>query len=334
MQIGTANYSNGRAQIETIKPGDNLYRILPPLGSMAKKGQWNRYMKIEWGYKDSKGKNRPFQDVRKVDFKTKMVEVESAAHLKRENLKTKLDQARAMLKNGQITEEQLQQVSKLVMQFNLEKKYYVNAINTKGDIVLLKVGYKAMESLLIEIQTLKTGGVDPLSVNNGRFFNFQRSGEGLGTLYTVKVHKEQLTIEGIGKVERDIVHVLTEEIISRLGTEATDLGDLDKKFPIVTSEQVEEMVNGGPAAVDMILGTVDSESVEDQLEETMAVKPNLKEQKIATSEFSIPMEILTQPSTSVPAQQAVAAVVSVINTTDTVSDAAKQKNDFMASLGL
>ena len=50
MKIGKPKYGNGK-KIFKIKDGDNVYRILPPLGKLADAGKWSVYQKVEWGYK-------------------------------------------------------------------------------------------------------------------------------------------------------------------------------------------------------------------------------------------------------------------------------------------
>ena len=80
MELGKANYGTGK-EIFKIMDGDNIYRILPPMGKLAKSGKWNQYYRVEWGFKNSAGKNRTFQDVRVVNFQTQMVELMGQIYL-------------------------------------------------------------------------------------------------------------------------------------------------------------------------------------------------------------------------------------------------------------
>jgi hypothetical protein len=258
MKIGKANYSgsnqNSRRKIAKLNDGDNVYRILPPLGSMADKGRWSTYLRVEWGYRDSKNNNRPFQDVRVVNRKTKMVEVESAAFQVREYIAAKLKETTDNYRAGKATQKQVEEAKEKSMQFNLDSKHYVNAVNSQGEIVLLKIGHKAKLTLDAAIKELEAQGVDPLSVDNGRFFNLRRSGRGLDTTVNIAVVKENVKVDGMGVLQRDIIHVLDESFQARLATEATDLGTLDKMYPVISAEDVQEIVKGGPEAVDRILG--------------------------------------------------------------------------------
>jgi hypothetical protein len=252
MEIGSANYEkNGgkRREFFKIKDGEQIYRILPPLGSMAKSGRWSKYMSVEWGYADSTGKKKPFLNIRQVNRKTNMVEVESEAHLKREELKKQQVAAVAAFKAGKITKDQLDQLNKIVMNFSLENKHYVNAIDGSGKIGILKIGHKLKLAIDDLIKAQMEKGVDPLSVDNGRFFVITRSGRGLDTTFSVSIRAEKIIHAELGEVFKPIVHKLDQATIDRLKTEAMDLGDLDKLYPTLTEEEVKRVVRGTPADV-------------------------------------------------------------------------------------
>ena len=192
MEIGKAKYGNGKTVFK-IQDGDNVYRILPPMGKLARSGKWNQYYRVEWGYKNSAGKVRPFQDVRKVNYQNQMVEVESAAHLRREALKaekTNLVNALRTTPTDQKLLARVKEVNEDLKRYNLDAKYYVNAMDLSGKIGLLKLGSRAFKALKSQIDELRKTGVDPLGVDNGRFFNFNRSnatGNFQDTAYQVKI---------------------------------------------------------------------------------------------------------------------------------------------------
>lgn len=262
MEIGQANYDKkGSSKIDKVKDGNNIIRIIPPIGSYAKSGKWFQYVALEWGYKDSAGNNRPFQDPSVQNYKSKMWEVDTLARQRRVELEAKHKQAVEMGRSGQLSKEDVEKVKELKEQFNLEKKYYVNAINDKGEIVLFKIGYKAKQALEAEIKKLRDKGVDPLSVDNGRFFNIFRQGSGFDTVYSVSVVSENINAVVNGEtmvVQKEVKHVLDETILKRLSTEATDLGTLSEKYPIIEAAQVDAIVKGGPKAVDEILGVYEN----------------------------------------------------------------------------
>jgi hypothetical protein len=259
MELGKANYNGGsRKTFFKMKDGNNIYRILPPLGSLAKDGHWRKYHTVVYGYKNSKGKMETFLDCRKVNFTTKMVEVESAAFLRSERLKKDHASLVKRHKEGDVSvsAEMLKSSYEDTQRFNIESKYYVNAVNLNGEIGLLKVGYKAMAQLSNKdktglIDNAVKSGLDPLSVEDGRFYNFYRTGKGRETQYTVSEYKEKVETKEYGIVEKSVRHVLTPDLIARLSHEAFDLG---KIYPSPGAEQIQRIVNEGSFAVDEILG--------------------------------------------------------------------------------
>jgi len=331
MKIGKANYSGNSGSFKKmakLNDGDNVYRILPPLGSMADKGRWSTYLRVEWGYKDTQNNNRPFQDVRVVNKKTKMVEVESAAFLVREFIAEKLKEVTEQYRNGKASKKDVEAMKEKSMQFNLDSKHFMNAINAQGEIVLLKIGHKAKLSLDAAIKELEAQGIDPLSVDNGRFFNLRRSGNGLDTNVNISVVKENVKVEGMGVLQRDIVHVLDDSILARLANEATDLGTLDKMYPVISAEQVEEIVQGGAEAVDRIMGPRDRKEAtpvdEDGPEDSAPAASSSVQQPLAASSK-------LQQAPAEPAQEQLAS------TGSDNSQGSKQpldKNKFLRDLGL
>lgn len=254
MEVGKANYGGNRRDFK-IEDGDNVYRILPPLGTAAQKGIWNVYIALEWGYKGTDGRHKPFQDCRKVNFKTKMVEVESPAFLHRQKLEENKKSVVEAFKANQATEDQVKEAVALTRQYNLNKKYYLNVVNLKGEIGRLPIGYKAMQGVKACIEALGKKGVDPLSVDNGRFFNIFRSGTGLDTMYQVTIYQENImaTINGTQQeVAQEKVHVMDDAFIGRLGSEACDLLNFKAGYPLLEPEEIQQMLDGGASAVDAV----------------------------------------------------------------------------------
>lgn len=310
MELGKAKYGTGK-KVFKLQDGDNVFRILPPMGKLAKSGKWHQYYRVEWGYKNSAGRNRPFQDPRVVNFNTKMVEVESAAHLRREALAAKLTELTAALRkdptNGTLKQKHAD-MKEVVKRFNLDAKYYLNAIDLNGQIGLLKIGSRAFKALKAEIDKLLKQGVDPLSKDQGRFFNFNRSndtGNFQDTAYQITVYQEHVEISG-KRYKEDKVHQLDGSIISRLSDEAFELSGM---YPLVTAAQVERMVNEGASAVDEILDSRDSnessgDDTEDDTEDTSPeVSTTLVNSaaivtKTTTPDMSISKTAVEAPATS------------------------------------
>ena len=253
--FGKANHEGSiKKKYFNLEMGDNVYRILPPFGSLASKGKYIQYYSVVWGYKDSNGKNTPFSDYRVVNFKTKMVEVESPAYLRSKKLESTYDLVAKKSKEegGKNPETQkiLADLAAQKKQYNLENKYFLNVMNLQGEVGLLKIGAKAKEQLVALIKKLDSEGVDATSLDNGRFFNFNRIGSNRDTQYTVSVYEEQIQVAGLGTVKKAKESKITEAEASRIAKEAFDLGTL---YVVPTTEQLERIVNGREP-VDTVLG--------------------------------------------------------------------------------
>jgi hypothetical protein len=250
MKIGKAKYGGDyvKRKYWKLKDGEAVFRILPPLGDLADDGKWSVFYNVHYGYQNSQKQMRVFQSPLVKNRKTKMIEVPDAALERIEKLKAEYEKAK---RNG--PPDLLERLDKLVGpkgQFNLDNNHYVNAIDTQGNIGILKLRHRAKLALDATIKRLRETGTDPLSAENGRFFVFRRSGNGLDTTFQVEILKEKITVEKVGPVEREIVHVLTDDIITRLSKEAAQL---DKLFKRPTSEEVARIVSEGSRAVDEIL---------------------------------------------------------------------------------
>jgi hypothetical protein len=253
MKIGKPKYGNDFVPTKywKLKDGESTYRILPPLGELADDGIWSIFYKVHYGYRNSQGRMRVFQSSLVQNRKTKMTEVPDAAIERIDKLRAELEKAKAAGAGPAINK-----FKELLQIYNLDNNHYVNAMDMQGNIGVLKLRHRAMKALEATIKKLNVDNVDPLSPEDGRFFTFTRSGNGLDTTFQVGVAQESFDVPNVGKVKRDIVHRLTPEVISRLGREARELHKLFKK---PTAEEIARIVKesdletGKSRAVDEIL---------------------------------------------------------------------------------
>lgn len=353
MKIGNARYGGeSKKNYFKLKDGRSTFRILPPLGDLADDGRWSVFMSIHYGYKNSEGKMRTFQSPEIKNRKTKMIDSPDAAKNRITTGKALLEEAKK--KGDKATEEQLFKLfGGQKPLYNLDSHHYMNVMDLQGNIGVLKIRHKAKLALDAVIKQLRAEGKDPLSVNDGRFFNFDRSGSGLDTVVQVSVYKETLDVQGVGKVERDLVHALTPEVIARLAREASEL---DKMAVKPTSEEVERIVKEGAKAVDEILdgkygkngGTSATDEIEPEGEESAAVAGTRvdstpAQQAAAAASPAAAVQQTTQPTQAAvaPVQQAVAQAPAPVVTqaapaTQTTAQALNQQSDddFLKSMGI
>lgn len=252
MKIGSANYNQrgSKKHYHKLAKGEGVvgvFRIVPPIGDLADKGIWAIFYKVHYGYRNSENRMKLFLSPEVVNRSSRMIEVEDAAKRRIDNLRAKYSEAR---NSG--NQEAANGLKELLRTFNLENRWHMNAIDLSGKIGLLKLPHTAKKDLDNEIKKLTAKGVDPLSVDQGRFFAIIRNIDGQKVTYKVQVYKEEVETKDYGKVEKDVVHALGDDIISRLSVEAFEL---DKLYKAPSSDQVERIVKEGKSAVDEILGS-------------------------------------------------------------------------------
>jgi len=355
MKVGSAKYGTQytKKKYFKLKDGESTFRILPPLGELADEGRWSQYYKIHYGYKNKDGALRPFESPLVENRKTKMIEVPDAALERIKLMKAKFEEAK---KTG--NQDLIKVLDKMVGQkgqYNLDANHYMNVIDEAGNIGVLKIRHRAKNALDATIKRLRDSGVDPLSPNDGRFFVFRRSGMGPDTAFQVDVKKEKLSVQGVGVVERDIVHVLTPEIIGRLATEAAELNKLFKK---PTAEEVAEIVrtadqDGKSTKIDEIFASKQGNDTDDyddgdDSETGTTSTPSATSLSTATAAPATPVQapVTTTPTqaatpvtpSAVPeaVQVAVAPKVESLTPTKTTAQAVggQTNEEFLKSIGL
>lgn len=272
--FGSARFGGKGRNWFKVKDGVNgPYRILPPMGYLREDGVWSAFYSIHYGYKNSEGKMRTFQSPLVENRKTKMVESSDAALEFITKLTAQLKVAKDS-KNQELVTKIQELVGGKKSRYNLDKNHYLNVIDTQGNIGILKIRHRAKLALDAQIKLLRDSGVDPLAPNSGRFFAINRAGMAMDTVYSVSVYKQKLQIDGVGEVEKDVIHTITEEIARRCVVvtgndskgrpifEYKEAGNLANLFARPSSEEVARIVAEGAKAVDEILDSKKNQETE------------------------------------------------------------------------
>lgn len=237
-QIGKSDFSKKtftKANWFKLEIGENLFRLLPPLFSLAATGVYKVFYSTHGGFKNARGNQIKFQCIEKKDFKTKIISQHCPVCDLVEDYKKQYDELK---KSGRATDQQLSAFhQKFIMPFQADKKYYLNAINTSGEIGLLPLPYKCAMSLekLLEIENSK--GKDPTGID-GAFISFSKQSRYKGDPQVN--YFANLAFEQDGEVLRVKKHTLTPEVINQIKDKAKDLGTLYRTF---TPEQIANLVN-------------------------------------------------------------------------------------------
>lgn len=250
--FGSAKYGGEykKRQYRKLKDGDSVFRILPPVGDLAAKGIWSVFYNVHYGYKNSKGQMRCFQSPQVKNRTNNMIEVADSALDRIKALKSQMEAAKAS--GNKDLFKKLDELVGIKGQFNMDNNHHLNAIDDQGNVVILKLRHRAKLALDATIKRLREGGVDPLSLENGRFFIFRRTGSGLDTSFQVEVKKRKILVDGIGEVEQDEVHKIDPATAETLAKEVASLDSLYKR---PTADEVTRIVKEGVSAVDEIFDT-------------------------------------------------------------------------------
>ena len=330
----------------SIKKGTQVFRILPPLGDLADKGIWNRYHAVHFGYRTLEGYMRPFSSPEVVNRKTRMVEVRDAAKDYIDNLLTAKNTLAEKLQaspDDARLKAQLEKTESLLMTFNLEKRYYVNAMDQNGNIGLLKLKTREKNALdAVREQIKQEEDLDPIGVV-GAFLTFTKHGDGRDSSVLVSANYISSKTDAGKSVKSLNSHDLASDTatISRLKDMAFDL---DKIFVKPTAEEVAMMVKGGPEAVSMVMEKhknsrpvetpkvvaaleVDEENLQlnEEIEETQELQAPPAIQEELMPEDQIVSRVAAAPVAPAKKAAPAAAAPSVNDMTD---------DDFLASIGI
>lgn len=253
MSFGKPNYDGNKSfkkknNFDT-SDGDVIAQILPPWGPLKDKGIWHVFHSAHFGYKNVEGKHRPFESPLEEKYdketKTRTTIVPDAALDRLRDFQSKLKKAKEE-KNEQ-AEKALNQLVGFGGTYNLDNNVHMNVLLLDGKAGEFKIRYKHFLALKSQIDKLRKEGdeasnflpVDPLSLEEGRYFVFHKEGKGNETSFSVTVYQETIDVPNFGKVKRPYVSKVSADILARLDSE---LFDLDNLFPRLTAEEVAKIV--------------------------------------------------------------------------------------------
>lgn len=208
---------------------DNIFRVLPPVHSLAAQGAYAKFHATHRWIRGTDGKpSKPFLCVEERDFKAKM----TTRHCP---LCDRVFELESMLKTGldagQVSKEQAQELrAAQIGPIKVDKKYYINVVNQEGNIGVLSISitmYKALEALFKQYDAKGTD----LTGAEAPFLNFQVLTAYKGDpkpIHKVDVYLQPTADGGY----RPVNHQLTADVINRMQTEARDLNNLFKSIDI------------------------------------------------------------------------------------------------------
>ncbi len=248
---------------KSIPEGTSRFRFLPPMKSLqGKRDGWRLWGAVHYGYSGTK-RNKPDETVQRpfgcVQKKDRAGNIVLPCDGCIANLKRK-DEAEAHavrlkeqgLSKDQIREEiKMKQLNDWLWDHNCDKKFRVAALEAdEQNYTIIKINFtlmKTIDALFRSLANDPENPINPLSVNQGVWLEFNRSGKD----FRVDVVKERVNAPGIGIVEKIKLAPLTaqqqQDALARVQ-------DLTTCISVLSPEQIKMIVNGpqDPESIDAV----------------------------------------------------------------------------------
>lgn len=269
--------SNGpKGNTWRVKEGDNTYRYLPPMHSLAEDGKWAIYVTVHFGYSGpdpqdpTKTRQKPFRCIQVKDFRSGMILEDCPEctlyernaknlEIREAELRTKF---KAEGKKDSEVEELLQTAlgpdKAWLKAHNADRKWYINAMTEDGKefgqvAISHRTKSKQLDPLFKRLREEES--IDPLDLEQGVLINVKRTGRLRDATDLVEVVKEKVEVEIGGKkqkLEQIKLRPLTEVEAERALKECRDLSTVGG-FEL-TRDQIRELTecDGSPEAVDRV----------------------------------------------------------------------------------
>lgn len=279
-----------------VEEGNNIYRILPPFKS--KSNAIAKFWALYW-VEGTKGK-RP---VPSILVKDKEGNITSPDPLfdKIQSEKLKLE---SMKKEGK-PEAVIKALEESLNSLNLDKHYYLNAMNPAGEIGVLKIKYTSWQALKALLEELDKEGMDPINVgpDKGFYLNFKRTtGDDKRVAYTVEVAKK--TVRENGKMVQHFQECpIDDTVLARMEKESEEL---DKLFKPLSFEEQKLVATLDKQTIDRVFARpVKVEKVEDDEGPDSDEDTSYKPSNTATAKATMSAKPMANPfeTTAAPVQE-------------------------------
>jgi hypothetical protein len=224
--------SGNRRDITRFKvtEGRHIFRILPPFGTNHGNVP-SRQIQLHWGFFKKDGKTSPIPGSYTHEGYCPICE------------RVREKEALAERVKAQGDEEQSKAILKDAGNIKVRRTYLLNAANKAGEVGILELTKTSIDALVdLMKQYQNKYGKNPVSLQTGIWFVFNRSGKGFNTKYSVEYHKTMLEVGG-EQVEKNDNSALSPNIIENFDKLAYDI---HKMYPAVASSDLLKILNGAP----------------------------------------------------------------------------------------
>jgi hypothetical protein len=225
--------SGGGLKVHKVEDGDNLFRILPPLWSLADEGRYYKYWRIHWGFKMGNGRSKPIVCTERKDRNGIVTE-----HCPICDMVAMYQKEYDFMKQNGASKDELNDFYKeKVVAYGAQGHYYTYAVNAQGEIGLLKLKKTMKDGFESRYDQLKSEGIEANGID-GVFVNIKRAGKMRDTTYTVDIHMESDPKNPRSKVYKE--HTLTPEFLEKIKRETQDLAAF---YTPISNDEMAILVN-------------------------------------------------------------------------------------------
>jgi|SRR5579859_1006940 len=250
-----------------------VLRLLPSMHSYQDTGEWKFYYGQHFGHfgvndrNPEKPRPRPFGCIKKVG-KNKVVEIAcpkceqvDKMMLKKDKLEDALaaklgieDKKSNEFYEAKKSDPKIKQLGEWLQRHNCDKKYWINAMDEKGNFGILQVPYTfvkdKLDPLLRELRDKR--GLDVFNPAKGAFLRFTSTGKRPRVTQSVELYQELVTLEDGEQVSKMKPAPMTDAMIEQALKVCPDLAKDVVKF--ITADQIQALVDssGDPEETDRI----------------------------------------------------------------------------------
>lgn len=256
--IGATNFNAnrfGNRKWHKLEAGDNFYRILPPMFSLAADGRYSAYWSFHGGFKNSQGITQMFRCIETKD-KSKLIKQHCPVCDLVTTLMAYHTRLREAQKAGQATDEQVKKFwNEQVFPIKAQKGFFVNAMNRNGEVGQLLLPYKAHQAVDQAMKSCaERNGIDPTGVK-GAWINIKKVQPFKGSPDVS--YGAEIVFEPLGNGSFQVkTHELTAEILQNsIKNSARDLTTMFREIlPTDVAQLAGVQPEQRPALVDRIFG--------------------------------------------------------------------------------
>lgn len=254
------------------------FRILPPHGTKKDdRFGWNVYHGVHYGYRGldfndrSKTRNRVFECIEKMNFRTKTVEVSCPECRLIEQKEQQLQDLRDEIKNTLMAtgnfdrdsldkkiddiaknREDTKSLTDWLEEHNRDGKYYILVLDQEYKPGLVKLAKKHIEAIKGVFDALAKKDIDALNnFDQGAWIYLKRRGKGSDTSHTAYYAEED--IPGFKGATRPQLAPISDEILNAIDKDLPDLGT-NPLASMLSADQILLLTecSGDPEEVDAI----------------------------------------------------------------------------------